>query len=61
MANANNLPPIPPDKIAECQPWRDWFTKLFNNVSGGYTGTLTTASLVGKTVTIKNGIITSIQ
>ena len=28
--------------------------------SGGITGTLTTASLVGKTVTIKNGIITSV-
>lgn len=28
--------------------------------SAGYTGTLTTASLVGKTVTIKDGIITNI-
>jgi hypothetical protein len=28
--------------------------------STGYTGTITTASLVGKTVTIKDGIITSI-
>jgi len=28
--------------------------------SAGYTGTITTASLVGKTVTIKDGIITNI-
>jgi hypothetical protein len=26
--------------------------------SAGYTGTVTTASLVGKTITIKNGLIT---
>ena len=33
---------------------------LSSDGSAGFTGTLTTASLVGKTVTIKDGIITNI-
>ena len=61
MANNNSVTPIPPDKIGETQPWRDWFSKIYNVLSPGYTGTVTTASLVGKTITIKNGVITSVS
>jgi len=30
----------------------------FKNATTGYTGTITTASLVGKTITVANGVIT---
>jgi hypothetical protein len=60
---SNLLPPIPNDKLEEKHIWREWLTSLREkvNIEGtGVTGTITTASLVGKTITIKDGIITEI-
>jgi hypothetical protein len=56
------LAPIPQDKIEENFKWRDWFRSLYDYVNtnpNGVSGTFTTAD--SKTVTVTNGIITSIQ
>lgn len=55
----SNLQPIPQTPISESQPWRDWFRSLGSYLSGGASGTFTTAD--SKTVTVVNGIITSIK
>ena len=35
---ANNLPPIPQDKIGEVQSWRDWFRNLGNYIQAAQGG-----------------------
>jgi len=64
---AIDLPPVPQDQIGETHVWRDWFFKArqatlsINTpvaLGNGVTGTFTTSDT--KTVTVTNGIITSI-
>lgn len=50
--------PIPQEKLAESQIWRAWLDSIYRNFHGGVSGTFTTAD--SKTVTVTNGIITSI-
>jgi len=35
---ANQLPPIPQDKISEIQSWRDWFRNLGNYIQSAQSG-----------------------
>jgi hypothetical protein len=57
----SNLPPIPQDQIGENFKWRDWFRSLASYVSGGASGSFKTSDVPSKTVTVVNGIITSIK
>ena len=54
---ANSLPPIPNQPVSDTHEWRDWFFKVYQNLNGA-SGTFTSAD--GKTITVTNGIITSI-
>ena len=38
MSNANNIPPIPQDPIAENFKWRDWFKNLGTYIQVAQTG-----------------------
>lgn len=60
-----NLPPIPPDKIQEGHPWREWFLKLQKAVasgSGGGGGSGVSQIVAGSNVTINpvggTGVVT---
>ena len=55
---ANPLPPIPTLPISEVFNWRQWFTTVQQNMSAGANGTFISAD--NKTITVANGIITSI-
>ena len=53
------LPNVPIAKLEEGHIWREWFFKIFTLLSVGASGTFTTVD--SKTVTVVNGIITSIK
>jgi hypothetical protein len=40
---ADLITPIPPDKIAECHPWREWFQKLTNAINTANSITMPTS------------------
>lgn len=46
---ANNLPPIPQDKIGEVQSWRDWFRNLGNYIQQAQGGVSVWSILQGGT------------
>jgi hypothetical protein len=46
---ANNLPPIPQDKISEVQSWRDWFRNLGNYIQQAQNGNIITPIIAGGT------------
>lgn len=54
------LPPIPHEQIGESFSWREWFFKLQVSLSSGASGTFKSADTTPKTITVVNGIITSI-
>ena len=56
---ANQVPPIPTIPISEVFNWRQWFTTVQQNMSAGTNGTFTSSD--NKTITVTNGIITSIK
>ena len=61
MANAASVQPIPQDPIGETHNWRDWLNNVGQNLQVGASGTFKTADSPAKTVTVVNGIITSIK
>ena len=63
----NPLSPIPQNKIGEDFGWRDWFKNVYNSITysnnalnSGVSGTFKSADTPPKTITVTNGIITSI-
>ena len=61
---ANSIAPIPQDKIEENPRWRDWFRALGTFVNAnpnGASGTFKSSDVPAKTITVTNGIITSIK
>jgi hypothetical protein len=64
-----SIQPIPQDKISETLKWRDWFKNVYDRISAlgtmstqntGASGTFKSADATPKTITVVNGVITSI-
>jgi hypothetical protein len=63
MATIGDNLPVPQNKIEESYVWREWFQKLRNRLVSmpvGVSGTFISADSTPKTITVVNGIITSI-
>ncbi len=37
---ANNITPVPPDKIGECHNWREWFSRIYLLLNGTVAGSV---------------------
>lgn len=37
---ANNITPVPPDKIGECHNWREWFSRIYLLLNGSVAGSV---------------------
>ena len=55
---ANNLPPIPQDKIGEVQSWRDWFRNLGTYIQQAQGGTVFASSGANSDITSLSGLTT---
>lgn len=55
---ANNLPPIPQDKIGEVQSWRDWFRNLGTYIQQAQGGNVFASSGANSDITSLNGLTT---
>jgi hypothetical protein len=55
------VPPIPQTPVGDNTNWKNWFNTVGTNLQQGVSGTFKSADSPAKTVTVVNGIITSIK